>query len=99
MDVLQNVGADDCMQICIHEIEDQINVSVVLRTDNILQADDILMARQLLQEDDFSESSLCVRCVLKGVEILLEGDDIFSLLVDGLPHDTIRSLTYEKGHS
>ena len=94
MDVLQNVGTDDCMQIGIHEIEDQINVSVVLSTDNVLQADDILMARQLLQEDDFSESSLCVRCVLKGIEILLERDNVLRLLVDGLPHDTVSSLTY-----
>jgi hypothetical protein len=82
------------MQIGIHEIEDQINVSVVLSTDNVLQADDILMARQLLQEDDFSESSLCVRCVLKGIEILLERDNVLRLLVDGLPHDTVSSLTY-----
>jgi len=52
------------------------------------------MAVQLLQEDDFSESSLGVCGVLESIKVLLQSNNVFSLLVNSLPHNTISSLAY-----
>jgi hypothetical protein len=82
------------VQVSIHEIEHQVNISVILSPDDILQADNVLMTGQLLQEDDFSEGTLSICCVLKGVKVLLESHYILGLLINGLPDDTISSLAY-----
>ena len=82
------------MEISIHEIKDQVNVSIVLSSDNVLQPDDILMPRQLLQKDDLSEGSLRVCCILECIKVLFESHDVFGLLIYGLPHDTVSSLAF-----
>jgi len=43
MDVFQNIGPDNSVQISFHEIKDKVNVSIVLSSNNILQSDNILM--------------------------------------------------------
>lgn len=93
VDVFENVGSDDGVQIGIHEVEHQVNVSVIFRPNDILQTDDVLVTRQLLEENDLSESSLCIGGILKGVKVLLEGYDLFGALVDRFPDNTISSLT------
>lgn len=36
VDILKDVSSDNCMQVSIHEIKDQIDVSIILSSDNIL---------------------------------------------------------------
>lgn len=84
------------MKVSIHEIKHQIDITIVLCADNILQTDDVLMPCELLQEDNLSECALGISCILKSVKILLQGYDLFGLFVDRFPNDTICSLTYRK---
>lgn len=30
MNIFQNIGSDDCMQISLHVLEDQVDISVIL---------------------------------------------------------------------
>ena len=94
MYIFKDVGSYHSMEVGIHEIEHQVNVSVIFCPDDILKADDIFMTRQFLQENDFSKRSLCIRCILKCIEILLESHNVLGLFVDGFPHDTVGSLSY-----
>lgn len=96
MDILKDVCSYHSMKIGVHEIEHQIDVTVVLSSDHILEADDVFVTRQLLQENNFSECSLRISCILKCIKILLESHDILGLFVDGFPHDTIGSLSYKQ---
>lgn len=96
VDVLQDVGSDHSMQVCIHEIKHKVNISVVFCSNYILQPDDVFVAGQLLEENDLSESPLRIGSILKGVEVFLKGNDVLGLLVDCFPHYTICSLAYKK---
>ena len=71
MNVLEDVGSNDSMKISIHEIEDEVYISIVFGSYNILQANNVLVARQLLQEDDFPECTLAICRVLEGIKVLL----------------------------
>jgi hypothetical protein len=82
------------MEIGIHEIKHQVDVSVVLSPNHILQSNDIFMAVQFLKEDDLSEGSLSIGCILKSVEVFLQSNDLLSFLVNGFPNDTISTLAY-----
>lgn len=92
MDVFQNVGSDYSVQVSIHKVEHQVDIAVILSTDDVLQAYDILVSSQLLQEYNLTESTLGVSSVLESVEILLNGANLLSALVNGFPHNTVRSL-------
>jgi hypothetical protein len=83
------------MQICVHEIEYEVYVPVVLSPQHVLQPDNIFMAIQLLKKYDLSESPLGVCRILKSIKILLEGNYVFSFSVNRLPYDSIGSLSYE----
>ena len=71
MNVLEDVGSNDSMKVSVHEIEDQVYISIVLSSYDILQANYVLVARQLLQEDDFPECTLSICCVLECIKVLL----------------------------
>ena len=71
MDVLKDIGADHSMQISVHKIEHQVDISIVLRTNHILQPDYVLVAWKLLQEDDLTESTLGISCILECIEVFL----------------------------
>ena len=71
VNVLEDVGSNDSMKISIHEIEDEVYISIVFSSYNILQANNVLVARQLLQEDDFPECTLSICCVLECIKVLL----------------------------
>ena len=92
VDVLKDVGSNDCVQIRVHEVEHEINVSVIFSTNHVLQSNDVLVTSQLLQKDNLTECSLGICGVLKGVKVLFKSDDLFCSLVNGLPYDTIGSL-------
>ena len=51
------------------------------------------MARQFLQKDNLTESSLSIGCILESVKVLLQGDNLLGSLVNGFPHDTVGSLS------
>ena len=96
VNVLEDVGSNDSMKISIHEIEDEVYISIVFGSYNILQANNVLVARQLLQEDDFPECTLSICCVLECIKVLLQRHDVLCLLVDGLPNDTVGTLAYNR---
>ena len=81
------------MQVCIHEVEHEVDITVILCANNILEADNVFVAH-LLQKDDLAESTLRVSRVLEGVEVFLESDNLLCAFVDSLPDDTISSLSY-----
>ena len=56
------------------------------------------MASQLLQEDDLSESSLSICSILESVEVFLKSHNVLSLLVNGLPNNTVGSFPYSIHH-
>ena len=62
---------DDVVQVCVHELEDEVEVPVVLRAVHVEQLDDVGVVGELLQEDDFAEGPLRVRLVAERVEDLL----------------------------
>ena len=95
MYIFKYIGSDDSMKISVHEVEHQVNVSIIFSSDNILKADNIFMTRQFLQENDFSKRSLCISCILKGIKILLESHNVLCFFVDSFPHDTVGSLSYK----
>ena len=95
VDVLQDVGSDNGMQVSIHEVEYEVYIAIVFSSDHILQSDYIFVASQLLQKDDLTKSSLGICGVLKSVEVLFKGDNFLSSLINGLPDDTVCSLSCE----
>lgn len=41
MDVLHDIGADDCVQIGLHKVENQIDIFIVLRAEDAQQRYDV----------------------------------------------------------
>ena len=83
--LLENVGPDHRMQICLHILEDQVNVAVIVRLQHILELHDVLVVAHLLQEDDLAVSALRVCGVLERIKNLLERHHVLRLLVMCLP--------------
>jgi len=96
VDIFENVGTDHCVQVSVHEVENKIDVAIVLSSDYVLKTDNVLVTGQLLQEDNLSESTLRISCVLESIKILLDRHNLLCSLVDCLPDNSIRSLAYEK---
>ena len=94
MDIFNDVGPDHRVQISVHKVEYQVDVSIVFSSHHILKANDVLVPSQLLQEDDLTEGSLGVCCILECIEVLLESHDILSTLINSFPHNTVSSLAY-----
>lgn len=93
VDVFEDVGSDDRMQVSIHEVEDEVDIAVIFSSNHILQPDNVLVACQLLQKDNLAKYPLGISRVLESVKVLLESDNLFGSLVDGLPDDTVCSLS------
>lgn len=81
------------MQISLHKIKHQVQVLIVLGLDDVEESNYVIVAIELLQEHDFAECSLRISCIMKGVEYFFEGYDSLELAVDGLPHNTVGTLT------
>lgn len=47
MHVLQNFGTDNSMQVGLHKIEHQINVFIILGSDQVLQTNNVRVPVQL----------------------------------------------------
>lgn len=93
VNVFKDISADDCMEVSVHKIEDKVDIAVVFCADNVLKADDILVAVQFLKEDDLAERPLSISSVLERIEVLLKSHDLLCLLVDCLPNDTVSTLS------
>ena len=76
VDVFENVGPDNRMQICVHKIKDKIDITVILSPNHILESNYVLVPSQLLQEDNLTESSLRVSRVLESIKVLLQSDNL-----------------------
>ena len=76
VDVFENVGPDNRMQICVHKIKDKIDIAVILSPNHILESNYVLVPSQLLQEDNLTESSLRVSRVLESIKVLLQSDNL-----------------------
>ena len=72
-----------------HIVEHKVDVLVVLRTDNVQQPDDVVVATELLEVHDLTERALGVRGVAEGVETLLERYRVAGTAVHGFPHDAV----------
>lgn len=81
------------MQICFHEIKDQIDILVILGFNQLLQADYIWMTIKLSQENNLSESSLSIRGILKSIKNFLNCNNIFIVLIDRFPDYSISPFT------
>lgn len=65
VDILQQVGSYDRMEISFHEVEYQIEVLIVFGSDNGEKGDNIGMACEFLQEHNLNQpadTSRKVRC-------------------------------------
>ena len=52
------------MQVGLHELKHEVDVAVVMRPQHVLQAHDVVVAAELLQEDDLAERALFARLCL-----------------------------------
>jgi hypothetical protein len=93
VDLFHDVGAYDCVEIGLHEVEDEVDVFVVFGFEDVEEGDDVGVAVELLQEDDFAVGALGVGGVLEGVEYFLQGHHLLGLLIDGLPDHAVGSLS------
>ena len=75
--ILEDVFSDDVVQVGLHELEYQVNISVVLRLDGFKQPDYVRVL-DLPQDLDLSISALSVSGVLEGVEYFFEGQNLFA---------------------
>ena len=48
MNVLKNISSNNGMKISVHKVENQVNIPVVLSSNNILQPNDIFMTVKFL---------------------------------------------------
>lgn len=78
------------MQISFHELENQVEILVILGTDDLVQLYDVRVI-QLVQECDLPERALCIGRVLEGVEYLFEGQHLACALICHPPDVSVGS--------
>ena len=93
MNVFKDFSPDNSMKVSFHEVKNEIDIFIILCSNEVLQSDNIGVSVELSKENDLSKSSLSIGCILKSIENLLDGYNIFSMFVDGLPNDSIGSLS------
>ena len=71
VDIFQDVGSNNRVQISVHKVEHKVNISIVLRTNHILKSNNVLVSIQFLQKYYFTESPLGVSCILESIEVFL----------------------------
>mmetsp|Transcript_603 Transcript_603/g.2296 ORF Transcript_603/g.2296 Transcript_603/m.2296 type:complete len:371 (+) Transcript_603:176-1288(+) len=71
VNILEDVGADDSVQVGLHVVADQVDILVVVGLQHVGQSHDVLVAIELLQEHDLAEGALRIGGILEGIEALL----------------------------
>ena len=89
VNVFQNVSSYNSMQVRIHKIKHKVNVPIIFCSYSILQPNYILVTRQFLQKYNLTECPLGVSSILKGIEVLLQSDDLLGPFINGFPYNTI----------
>ena len=82
--------SNKCMKVNIHVFEDEINVLVILGSDDVIDFDDILLF-ELFKEHDFSVGSLGIGGVGKGIKIFFKGLKLFGFAISDFPDDSVSS--------
>ena len=90
---LEYVLPNQCVQIDVHKLEHEINVSFVLGFDYFLQRDYVRVL-DFVEEHHLAVGALGVCWVLEGIEIFFQGVDSFVFFVDNFPHDSVGSAAY-----
>ena len=70
MDIFKDICTNDGVKVGVHEVENEVDISIIFSTNNILQSNDVFMAIQFLQKHNLSESPLCIGGILERVKIL-----------------------------
>lgn len=66
MNVFENgLAFDDVVKVRLHVLEDEVNVTVVVGLDDVMELNDIRVLAELLEENYFTVSSLFVFVVIK----------------------------------
>lgn len=63
------------MEICLHELEDEVEILVIFCADDLVELDDVGVV-EFLEEDDLAEGALGVGGMLKSIEDLLESKGV-----------------------
>ena len=87
--LLEEVLADERVEVDVHEFEEDVDVLVAGRANDLPQLHDVGVA-EALQEHDLAVGALGVRGVLEGVEVLLQREALPRLPLHHLPHDPVR---------
>ena len=66
--ISKHIFPDEGVEIDIHKLEENVDISFIVRFYNLFEFDDIGMF-ELLQEHDLAIGSLCIRWVLEGIKI------------------------------
>ena len=80
------------MQICFHKIKNQIQIFIILCSDQILQTDNVRVPIKLSQEDHLSKSSLSICRILKCIKHFFDSNNIFGLFIDRFPYHSVSAL-------
>lgn len=91
--VLEYALADDVVQVCLHELEEQIDILVVIGTDGVVELDDVGVL-ELLQDLDLPVGALGIRRMLERIEDLLKRHHLLRRLVLHLPHVPVCARTH-----
>lgn len=63
------------MEICLHELEDKVEILVIFCADDLVELDDVGVI-EFLEEDDLAEGALSVGGMLESIEDLLESKGV-----------------------
>lgn len=82
--VLENVLGYDVVEVCLDELENDIDIAVVLRLYGFVEFDDVRVLN-LSQDLNLPIGPLCISRVLEGVEYFLQGKNLFGCFLFDLP--------------
>ena len=80
------------MQIRLHEVEHKIKILIIFCSDQILEPDYVGIAIEFPEENHFPECALGIGCILKCIEHFFDSHNVFRLLINRLPNNSISSL-------
>lgn len=88
--ILENAFSYDVMEVCLYKLEDQVNISIVVRLDGFIEFNDVRVL-DLSEDFDLSICTLGISSMLEGVEYFLEGKYLFGRFLFHFPHMTVSS--------
>ena len=89
MDVFEDISTNHGVQISLHEVESQVDVTVILCLDDVLHSNQIVVTTQGLKIHDLAKCPLGISGISECVKTLLHCNHRTGSLLYGLPHDAI----------